>query len=169
MAIQEKPQHGDRRELFGGEEKAGKFRRENLDYANRFEDRELRLLEKQMHIKKNKNKLPKCFAEDGLDCKYIPGAVSVCACVHACLCACMRVCVRACVCVHACACACMHACSILYSVRVIVYVLCVLTHAFFLKWLIYIYILCTISVRSCWQFSSHKIAWRIIRKVWSLT
>lgn len=47
-----------------------KQRSKQLLEANREEDKIIRQMEKQLGLKKRKSKsLPKCFTEDGLDCK----------------------------------------------------------------------------------------------------
>eukprot|EP00117_Sycon_ciliatum_P007494 scpid41909/ scgid10577/ Nucleolar MIF4G domain-containing protein 1; SGD1 homolog len=46
---------------------SSKFSKGGLDFANRFEDREIHRLEKQLKLTKRGKKLPKGFADDGLD------------------------------------------------------------------------------------------------------
>lgn len=80
LPMLKKPHHvsSERSKMNDGQkgQNPSRFDREHLDFANRFEDRELRLLEKDLKLKKNKKKLPNSFVEDGLDCKHRNHAVN---------------------------------------------------------------------------------------------
>lgn len=47
-----------------------KNRKKQLQEANELEDQSIKKLEKQLNLK-HKQKIPKSFAEDGLDCKSV--------------------------------------------------------------------------------------------------